>query len=149
LCFLAESHFRTQRASDRHLVAHSDETGRFLLKNVPAGHQVMWIDGTSANSRGLSYGIFEDGVDILTQKMNVLSYTIGMTALDTINTVTLPSPAKRETIAMRSLNWKPGPRKNLRDEVHVLPLWAYLEYDWSFYILSDRPHKSMFSRTTQ
>ncbi len=77
---------------------HSDETGRFLLQNVPSGHQVMWIDGTTANHNGMTYGLYEDGVDITAAQTNVLPYTIWMTVLDTADEVTLSSPTDRETI---------------------------------------------------
>src|SRR5213079_3299731 len=39
----------------------SDRTGRFLLRDVPAGHQVLVIDGRTANTRIATYGIFEVG----------------------------------------------------------------------------------------
>jgi RHS repeat-associated protein len=85
------------------LSARTDKTGRFLLSNIPSGHQVMWIDGTTAQNRGLSYGIYEDGVDIVAKETNVLGYTIWMTALDKTNEVTLPSPTDRETIVSTPL----------------------------------------------
>ena len=36
--------------------AQSDSTGRFLLTDIPAGHQVLVIEGATANSPGKSYG---------------------------------------------------------------------------------------------
>ena len=80
------------------LSVRSDETGRFLLKNILGGHQVMWIDGSSANHNGMTYGLYEDGVDITAAQTNVLTYTIWMTVLDTADEVMLPSPTERETI---------------------------------------------------
>lgn len=85
------------------LTVRSDKTGRFLLENVPSGHQVMWIDGTTASNNGSSYGIFEDGVNITAAQTNVLAYTIWMTALDTTDEVTIPSPTDRETIVSTPL----------------------------------------------
>nr|WP_281292436.1 RHS repeat-associated core domain-containing protein [Terriglobus albidus] len=85
------------------VVAHTDGTGRFLLTNIPGGHQVMWIDGSTAKNGNLTYGIYEDGVDIIAKETNVLPYTIWMTALDKTNQVTIPSPTDRETIVSTPL----------------------------------------------
>jgi RHS repeat-associated protein len=78
--------------------AFSDSTGRFLLKNVPSGHQVMVIDSTSANGRGRTFGIYKVGVDILSSQTNVLKYTIWMTPLDTQHVVTISSPTSSEVV---------------------------------------------------
>jgi YD repeat-containing protein len=83
--------------------ARSDATGRFLIINIPAGHQVMWIVGDSANHGGATYGIYEDGVDITVKQTNVLKYTIWMTALDTAHTVAIPSPTLSETVVSSPL----------------------------------------------
>jgi hypothetical protein len=91
----------TLQIGDR--VARTDGTGRFLLTDVPSGHQVMWIDGSTAQNRALTYGIYEDGVDIVAKKTNVLDYTIWMTALDTADEVTLSSPTDREMIVTSPL----------------------------------------------
>lgn len=80
------------------LSVHSDATGRFLIENVPSGHQVMWIDATSANTKNSTYGLYEVGVDITAGQTNVLSYTIWMTELDTAHAVTIPSPTQSETV---------------------------------------------------
>src|ERR1700733_6878590 len=42
----------------------SDNTGRFLLQNIETGHQVLVIEGQTANGGGASYGLFEAGVEI-------------------------------------------------------------------------------------
>ncbi|MBS1801233.1 MAG: Ig-like domain-containing protein [Acidobacteria bacterium] len=91
----------TLQIGDR--VTRTDRTGRFLLTDVPSGHHVMWIDGSTAQNRDLTYGIYEDGVDIVAKKTNVLDYTIWMTALDTTDEVTLPSPTDREMIVTNAL----------------------------------------------
>jgi RHS repeat-associated protein len=78
--------------------AFSDGTGRFLLKNIAAGHHSMMINATTANTRTRSYGIYEVGVDIIGGQTNALKYTIWMTPLDTAHTVTIPSPTLTETV---------------------------------------------------
>lgn len=76
----------------------TDESGRFLLKNITAGHNVLKVNATTANTRTRAYGIYEDGVDITGGQTNVLHYTIWMTALDTAHTVQIPSPTLTETV---------------------------------------------------
>src|SRR5437588_1682471 len=49
----------------------TDHSGRFLLKDLKAGHHVLWIDGSTANE-GVTYGVYEVGVTILPNKTNVL-----------------------------------------------------------------------------
>src|SRR5262249_27850553 len=61
----------------------TDKTGRFLLKDVPAGRHVLVIDGRTASRHKKRYGLFEAGVNIEANKTNVLDYTIWMTVLDT------------------------------------------------------------------
>jgi len=78
--------------------ALSDSTGRFLLKNITAGHHVLKINATTANTRTRAYGIYEAGVDIKASQTNTLSYTIWMTPLDTAHTVIIPSPTLTETV---------------------------------------------------
>lgn len=80
------------------LKTETDETGRFLLSQVPDGHQVMVIDGRTASTAVSTYGLYEDGVDIKPKQTNVLDYKIWMTALDTAHAVTIPSPTLGETI---------------------------------------------------
>ena len=63
-------------------VARSNGNGGFLLRDVPAGHQVLLIDGSTATNSKSSFGVFEDGVDLTAAKTNRLPYTMWMTALD-------------------------------------------------------------------
>ena len=72
--------------------AVTDNTGRFLVQNVGSGHHVMIIDGTTANSKSVSYGLFRVGVDLKAGRTNSLNYTIWMTALDAAHEVSIPSP---------------------------------------------------------
>jgi len=76
----------------------SDDTGRFLMKGLTAGHHVMWIDGATANRPDAEYGVYEVGVTIVAGKTSVLSYTIWMTKLDMAHAVTIASPTTKETV---------------------------------------------------
>jgi len=82
----------TLRIGER--AVQTDNTGRFLLSTISAGHQVMVIDGRSASRNKKVYGIFRVGVDIENGKTNPLGYTIWMPKLDTNNVTTLSSPTK-------------------------------------------------------
>jgi len=76
----------------------SDDTGRFLLKDVPAGHQVLVIQGKTADGAGKKYGRFEWGAEIKAGVTNRLGFKIWMPVLDTAHEVRIPSPTTRETI---------------------------------------------------
>jgi RHS repeat-associated protein len=81
----------------------SDGTGRFLLKDLAAGHNVVMIFGDSANTPQRRYGVYEVGVDIKGGITNVLSYVIWMTPLDTAHVVKIPSPTMSETVVTSPL----------------------------------------------
>ncbi|MBZ5509239.1 MAG: DUF6531 domain-containing protein [Acidobacteriia bacterium] len=83
--------------------AFSDGTGRFLLKDVPAGHSAMMIFGDAASTVLRKYGVYEVGVDIKDRVTNVLSYVIWMTPLDTAHAVKIPSPTAAETVVTSPL----------------------------------------------
>jgi RHS repeat-associated protein len=76
----------------------TDETGRFLLANIPAGHHSLWVNGHTANKPGKTYGIFAPGVDIQEGVTNVLAYTIWMPRIDTAHAATIPSPTPRDIV---------------------------------------------------
>ena len=77
---------------------HTDSTGRFLLNSVAAGHQVMLVDGRSANQPGRAYGVFRVGVHILQGQTNVLPYTIWMPKLDMAHAVSIASPTSKAEV---------------------------------------------------
>ena len=76
----------------------TDRLGRFLLQNVAAGHNVMIIDGAPAGRAGMSYGIYEDGVDAQSGITTVLRYTIWMTPINTHHAISISSPTTAETV---------------------------------------------------
>jgi RHS repeat-associated protein len=80
------------------LSASTDTTGRFVLSALSAGHQVMLIDGRTANGDGATYGVFEVGVELTVAKTNILPYTIWMPKLDMAHAVNIPSPTLREMV---------------------------------------------------
>jgi len=74
----------------------TDDTGRFLLANVSSGRQVMVIDGSTANEQDRTYGVFEDGVNVVQGQTYALPYTIWMTRLDTKHAASIPSPTVQQ-----------------------------------------------------
>jgi RHS repeat-associated protein len=76
--------------------ATTDETGRFVLSDIPAGHQVLEIDGTTANRTGNTYGTFEYGVDLNKGQQNLLPFTIWMPLIDSAHEQSFDSPTTSE-----------------------------------------------------
>src|SRR5215213_2546591 len=83
--------------------AQTDQTGRFLLTNLPSGHQVMRLDGKPASIAGKINGIFKIGVDLTADKTNLLGYTIWMPKLDTAHAVNIQSPTTKQTVITNPL----------------------------------------------
>jgi RHS repeat-associated protein len=78
--------------------AESDSTGRFLLAEIPSGHQVLTIEGASANSPGKRYGRYEFGDEIKPGVTNTLDFKIWMSLLDIAHEITIPSPTTKTTV---------------------------------------------------
>lgn len=81
----------------------TDRTGRFLVSEIPSGHQVMLIDGRSANRPGTTYGTFRAGVEITSDRTNVLPFTIWMPKLDMAHAAEIPSPNNQEIVITNPL----------------------------------------------
>src|SRR5215813_7542230 len=80
--------------------ARTDGTGRFLLSGVPAGHQVLLVDGSGGSDSSVkdSYGIYEIGVDVKQNSTSVLNHIIWLTRIDKAYAVAIPSPIANETV---------------------------------------------------
>lgn len=78
--------------------ARSDRNGQFLLSDIPAGRQVLIIDGHSANHHKKTYGVFEVKVEPEAGKTQALDYTIWMPVLDTRHAVSMASPTTDEVV---------------------------------------------------
>jgi len=76
----------------------SDLNGEFTLADVPSGHQVLVIDGTSANVQEHQYGRFEYGLNVVAGETTVLPFVIWLPALDTQDAVNLSSPTAQPTV---------------------------------------------------
>jgi RHS repeat-associated protein len=78
--------------------ATTDKTGRFVVQNTGSGHHMMIVDGSTANSKSNSYGLYRIGVELKAGVTNSLNYTVWMTALDTEHAVNISSPTTAEVI---------------------------------------------------
>jgi YD repeat-containing protein len=76
--------------------ARTDEAGRFLLSGVPAGHQVLVVEGEPLPGH-TRYGTYEMGVDLTAGQTTVLPYTVWLTPLDPAGDHRIASPTGRET----------------------------------------------------
>jgi len=79
-------------------LATTDETGRFVVKDIGSGHHIMLVDGGPASSKGSTYGIYRVGVDLKAGQTNSLNYTVWMPALDTQHVVKISSPTTRDLV---------------------------------------------------
>ncbi|OFW24626.1 MAG: hypothetical protein A3H27_03670 [Acidobacteria bacterium RIFCSPLOWO2_02_FULL_59_13] len=85
--------------------ARTDETGRFLITDFEAGWRELIIDGRGGhNPRSKienpkwGYGVFEYGLQIIEGQTNVLAFTIWLPKIDTVHTVSIPSPTTSEVV---------------------------------------------------
>jgi len=86
----------TLKIDDR--TTRTDRTGRFLLAPLEAGHHELVIDGRTANTPGVIYGVFEAGVDVIAGRTTALTYTSWMPRIDTANAITIPSPTTEQVV---------------------------------------------------
>jgi RHS repeat-associated protein len=76
----------------------TDANGEFLLNHVPTGHQVLVIDGASANRGQTHYGRYEYGMEVKAGQTNVLPFVSWMSVLDTKDVVNVPAPTTTMTV---------------------------------------------------
>ena len=75
--------------------AKTDSVGQFLLQGIPAGHQVLAVEGGTVD--GSRYGTFEIGVQITAHKETTLEAPIWMTPLDAAGDHRIASPTSQPT----------------------------------------------------
>ena len=78
--------------------AFSDDTGRFLLTEIPVGDQVLVIDGRDPSNGNQEYGLYEAQVDITAAQTNILPFTIWLSRVDKSKAVKIPSPTTKEVV---------------------------------------------------
>ena len=78
------------------VAAETDDAGRFLLEQIPAGRQKVVAAGETVAGEN-RYGSYEMGVEITSRKTTKLDYTVWMTPLDEAGDHHVPSPTEQET----------------------------------------------------
>ena len=76
----------------------TDANGRFMLYEVPAGRQEVYVDGSTANGKGLEYGQFVVGVDVAKGKLTQLPYAMYLPRITARDKIPIPSPLTRDLI---------------------------------------------------
>ena len=76
------------------VVTMTDGSGRFLLSGVPAGRQVLVVDGDTGGRR---FGTYEVAADLEDHRTTTLESTIWLTALDPAGDRPIASPTTRKT----------------------------------------------------
>jgi RHS repeat-associated protein len=114
------------------VAASTDETGRFLLRDITPGWHELIIDGrrariaraeSSALTGTVDHGLFEYRLDIQKGKTNVLPFTIWLPKIDTANAVKISSPTVSEVIV--TTPYLPG------FELHLAPGTVIYDYEWN------------------
>ena len=80
------------------ITTRTDANGRFLLKEVPSGHQILLVDGHSANRASEEYGEFLVGVDIKPNQANGVPYTMFMPRIAARDKIRIDSPTLADTV---------------------------------------------------
>ena len=76
--------------------ARTDEAGRFLLSDLPAGAQTLVVDGEGV-ADGRRYGSYEVKVELENGETTALDYTIWLAPLDPAGDRRVASPTRSET----------------------------------------------------
>ena len=76
----------------------TDDKGVFVLNDVPAGHQVMFVDGSSANIGSMEYGQFPVAVDLQENKANAMPFNLYLPRITARDKVRINSPSTVETV---------------------------------------------------
>jgi RHS repeat-associated protein len=73
--------------------AKTGRAGRFLIEDLPAGHQELVVNGEGRDGR--RYGTYEIGVDLEAEETTVLDYTVWLTPLDRAGDLQVSFPTAR------------------------------------------------------
>ncbi|WP_379653770.1 RHS repeat-associated core domain-containing protein [Pseudoxanthomonas sp. UC19_8] len=79
-------------------VTKTDRHGWFTLVDVPSGYRELYVDGTTANSRGEEYGQFVVGVNLKAGQLNELPYLMHLPKISRRDKVKIPSPLAQDMV---------------------------------------------------
>jgi len=80
------------------LATQTDKQGRFVLTKVPSGHQVLLVDGSSANQNDAEYGQFFASVSIVDGKANAVPYNLYVPRITARDKVAFAASRTTETV---------------------------------------------------
>jgi len=80
------------------LSTRTDAEGRFVLNDVPSGHQVLFVDGSTANHGAFEYGEFLAAADIDPNVANAMPHNMYIPRITARDKVKVPSPTTTETV---------------------------------------------------
>lgn len=80
------------------LSATTDAAGHFVLTGIPAGHQVLLVDGSSANHGAEQYGEFYAAVTVKNKQANALPFNLYVPRITARDEVAIPAPTDEETV---------------------------------------------------
>lgn len=75
------------------ITAQTNASGQFLLFDVPAGRQRVYVDGTTANTPGYEYGQFVAGVDVQEGQLTQVPFTMWLPRITERDKIKIPSPS--------------------------------------------------------
>ncbi len=78
-----------------YIAGETDSTGRFLLSGLPAGHQVLVIEGETVPGHQ-RYGSYDYGLNLIAGQTTVLEQTVWLTPLNPAGDHSISSPNNRE-----------------------------------------------------
>lgn len=76
--------------------ARTNQSGQFLLYDVPAGRQRVYVDGTTANSAGYEYGQFVAGVDVKEGELTQVPFTMWLPRITERDKIKISSPSAKD-----------------------------------------------------
>ncbi|GLQ45760.1 hypothetical protein GCM10007862_08110 [Dyella lipolytica] len=76
----------------------TDAHGVFVLQNVPAGRQELFVDGGSASHGEVKYGRFLVGADINAKTISHMPFVMYLPRVLPRDEITLPAPTTREVV---------------------------------------------------
>lgn len=78
--------------------ARTNADGWFLLFDVPAGQQELYVDGTTANHGDVEYGQFVVGVQVKKGKLTEVPYLMHLPRITARDKVRIPSPLTQDVV---------------------------------------------------
>ncbi|WP_295924798.1 RHS repeat-associated core domain-containing protein [uncultured Xanthomonas sp.] len=78
--------------------ALTDKNGWFTLFDVPAGHQELYVDGSTANTAGAEYGQFVVGAEVAAGRLNELGYLLHLPRIAARDKIRIPSPTVQDMV---------------------------------------------------